>query len=370
MKEYKQSWRKMKKIALILAGGRGKRFWPHSRFNKPKQLLSSPSGNSMLRDTFERLLPFFSTDDIYIATIEDLFQPIKEMVPEIDILNYIIEPVGRDTAASIALSTLMITHYQHDDIDIAIFPIDHFIPEKEKFQQIVNNAFQLIHKFQKPVIMGIKPKRDEKRYGYICTGKQIMEDENQSVYQIRKFKEKPNTEWIEKNKKEYQLFWNSGIYFFPGKIILSLFEQWMPQLYQSIQKIAECIGTLEKNEVIKKHFKDLEYISFEYGILEKIDDLLVIEGQLVWEDIGSWHAIERFVQHDANGNIIQGEHEGIDTNRCIIINDQGLTVTIGLSDLVIINNGPIQLIYPKNREGDIKNIINQMAKDDRYKKYL
>ena len=161
----------MKKIALILAGGRGKRFWPHSRFNRPKQLLISPSGNSMLRDTFERILPYFNTEDIYIATIEDLFQPIKEMIPEIDILNYIIEPVGRDTAASIALSTLMISHYQHDDdINIAIFPIDHYIPEKEKFQQMVNKAFEVVCQYKKPVIMGIKPKRDETRYGYICTG--------------------------------------------------------------------------------------------------------------------------------------------------------------------------------------------------------
>jgi mannose-1-phosphate guanylyltransferase len=360
----------MKKIALILAGGRGKRLWPHSRFHKPKQLLSSPSGNSMLRDTFERLLSYFDTDDIYVATIEDLFQSIREMVPEIDMLNYIVEPTGKDTAASIALSTLLITHYRHDDVNIAIFPIDHYIPDKEKYYQVLDNAFQDVKRYKKPVIIGIKPIRDETRYGYICTGKQIIQTENHNVYQIKKFKEKPDDTWIEKNRKEYNLFWNSGIYFFPGKKILSLFEEWMPQLYQAIQKITQSIGTLEKGEVIKKQFSNMKSISFEYGVLEKIDDLLVIEGQFSWEDIGSWHAIERFVQHDENENIIQGEHAGIDTDRCIIINDKGLTVTIGLSDLVIINNGPIQLIYPKNREGDIRKIINQMAKDDRYKKYL
>ena len=155
----------MKNIALILAGGRGKRFWPHSRFHKPKQLLSSPSGNSMIRDTFERLIPYFDTNDIYIATIDDLFQPIRKMVPERDMLNYIVEPVGRDTAASIALSTLLITHYQHNDINIAIFPVDHFIPEKEKFYQALNHAFQVVRESQKPVIMGIKPRRNETRYG-------------------------------------------------------------------------------------------------------------------------------------------------------------------------------------------------------------
>lgn len=360
----------MKKIALILAGGRGKRFWPHSRFHKPKQLLSSPSGNTMMRDTFERLLPYFNSDDIYIATTDDLFQPIREIVPEIDLLNYIVEPVGRDTAASIALSTLLITRYRHDDVYIAIFPIDHFIPEKEKFYQILNNAFPIVQKYHKPVIVGIKPKRDETRYGYICTGKHMIQDEHLNAYQIKKFKEKPDAHWIEINRKKYQLFWNSGIYIFPGTMILNLIKKWMPKLHQALQEIAGSLGTLEKGEIIKRQFKQMESISFEYGVLENTENLMVIEGQFSWEDIGSWHAIERFVQHDIYGNIIQGEHAGIDTSRCIIINDKGLTVTIGLSDLVIINNGPIQLIYPKNREGDIKKIINQMAKDNRYKKYL
>ena len=360
----------MKNIALILAGGRGKRFWPHSRFNKPKQLLTSPSGNSMLRDTFERLLPYFDTDDIYIATIEDLFQAIKEMVPEIDMLNYIVEPVGRDTAASIALSTLLITRYRHNDINIAIFPIDHFIPEKENFYQALDDAFQVVREYQKPVIMGIQPTRNETQYGYICTGNQIVRTENKKIYQVNQFKEKPDMLWIEKNKKTCQLFWNSGIYIFPSKKILNLVKELIPELNQSIQEIARSIGTLEKGEVIKEQFRTMESVSFEYGILEKINELLIIDGQFSWEDIGSWHAIERFVQHDAEGNIVQGEHAGIDTSHCIIINDKGLTVTIGLSDLVIINNGPIQLIYPKDREGDIKKIINQMAKDDHYKKYL
>lgn len=360
----------MKNIALILAGGRGNRFWPHSKFNKPKQLLPSPSGNTMLRETLERLLPYFELDDIYIATTEDLFQSIREMAPEIDILNYILEPVGRDTAASIALSALLIRHYRHDKIKLAIFPIDHFIPEKEKFHQVLKDSFQLVDQYQKPVIVGIRPSRNETRYGYICTGDPFIQNIHQNVYQINRFKEKPDISWINEKSKNYQLFWNTGIYVFPSEKIITLIEELLPKLNQSILKIKNSIGTLEKREVIKNRFKDMESISFEYGILEKMNDLLVIEGQFIWEDIGSWHAIEQFVKHDDNGNVVQGEHTSIDTSRCIIINDKGLTVTIGLTDLVIVNDGPIQLIYPKGREGDIKKILRQMSKDDRYKKYL
>lgn len=360
----------MKNIALILAGGRGNRFWPHSRYNKPKQLLPSPSGNTMLRDTVERLLSYFSSDDIYIATTEDLFPSIRKIVPEIDILNYILEPIGRDTAASIALSTLLIRHYRHAKINLAIFPVDHFITEKEKFYQTLQDAFQLVEDFKKPVIIGIRPNRKETRYGYIGVGDSFVQNINKHVYQVKSFKEKPDISWIEEKSQEYQLFWNTGIYFFPSDIIPKLVEAWLPKLNQSIIEIKNSIGTLEKSEIIKSHFKNLEPISFEYGILERMENILVIEGQFQWEDIGSWHAIERFVQHDDQDNAVQGEHAGIDTHRCIIINDKGLTVTIGLSDMVIVNDGPIQLIYPKEREGDIKKILNQMSKDERFRKYL
>ncbi len=360
----------MKNIALILAGGRGKRFWPHSRFNKPKQLLASPSGNSMLRDTFERLLTYFETDDIYVATIEDLFQPIRQIIPEIDILNYIVEPVGKDTAASIALSTLLITHYRSQDINIAIFPIDHYIPEQEKFHQLLEFSFQVVQKYQKPVILGIEPKREEPRYGYLCTSNQVEQFKERDIYVVKKFKEKPDLDWIKQNSKIYKLFWNSGIYFFPAQTILKQIERWMPKLNRAITEIAQSIGTLEKGEIIRQQFQIIDSISFEYGILEKIDDLLLIKGNIIWEDIGSWIAMERFVANDNNGNIIQGKYAGIDTHNCIIVNNKGLTVTIGLSDLVIINDGPIQLIYPKSREADIKKIVNQMAKDEHFKKYI
>ena len=360
----------MNNIALILAGGRGKRFWPHSRFNKPKQFLAAPSGNLMLRDTFERLLPFFKTDDIYVATIEDLFQPIREIIPEIDILNYIIEPMGKDTAASIALATLLITHYRSRDINIAIFPIDHYIPEKDKFYQLLDNSFQAVQRFKKPVIIGIEPKRKESRYGYICTANQTGNFKEMNLYSVKMFKEKPDSHWIEQYSKQNQLLWNSAIYIFPAHIILDFIAKWMPKLDKAINEIALSIGTLSKREVIKAQLKTVDSISFEYGVLEKVTDLLVMKGDIIWEDIGSWHAMERFVPHDANGNIVQGEYTGIDTQNCIIVNDKGVTVTIGLSNMVIINDGPIQLIYPKNREGDIKKVINQMAKDERFKKYI
>jgi len=236
----------MKNMALILAGGRGKRFWPHSRFHKPKQLLKSPSGNTMLRDTFERLLPYFDTDDIYIATIEDLIQPIREMLPEIDMLNYIVEPTGRDTAASIALSALLISRYRHQDANLAIFPIDHYITEKEKFFNALNKGFQTVQQFKKPVIIGIRPSQNETRYGYICAGENVAKNGKEQIYQVETFKEKPEIEWIEENKKNHELFWNTGIYIFPGGLILELIKKWMPKLDRAINKIAQSIGTLEK----------------------------------------------------------------------------------------------------------------------------
>ena len=143
-----------------------------------------------------------------------------------------------------------------------------------------------------------------------------------------------------------------------------------PKLYNGLMRIKNSLGTLQKKEVVKEVFYGLEKISIDYAIMEKVSNRLVVKGDFSWDDIGSWTSMERIFSQDKDGNVIQGGHEGVDTNNCVIINDEGLVVTIGLSDLVVISSGDIKLIYPKNRESDLKKIIKRMANNEEYKKYL
>lgn len=325
----------------------------------------------MIRDTINRISSLIDLTDIYISTTEDLFYSIKEVLPEIDYLNYILEPVGRDTAACIGLSAVVISHrYKDPNTIMIILPVDHLIGDQEKFQQTVKVACQLAQSTGNLITIGINPSRPETGYGYINMGEEVAKIEDISAYKVKEFTEKPGLELARKFLQEGNYLWNSGIFIWTCQAILEAISRELPHLYQGLLQIKENLGTLKKKEVVKKIFDDLEKISIDYAIMEKVTNQLVVKGNFKWDDIGSWTSMERISPRDEDGNIIQGDYEGVDTRNCVVINDEGLMVTIGLSDLVIVSIGKIKLIYPKNREGDLKKIIQKISNHEKYKNYL
>lgn len=361
----------MKNVAVLMAGGRGQRFWPYSRFDTPKQLLSVTGGESMIRETVNRLFPFISLPDIFISTTDDLFNSIKEALPEIDYLNYILEPVGRDTAACIGLSAVILQHRYKDPNTVMItLPVDHIIKNKKKFLNTLENGCNLARETGHLITIGMHPLRPETGYGYICVGNEIKKNEKITACEVKEFTEKPDLETAKHFLEKGNYLWNSGIFIWTCKDILHAIEKEVPELYNGLMKIQNYLGTLQKREVMKEVFYGLKKISIDYAILEKVSNRLVIKGDFEWDDVGSWISMERIFPKDKDGNVIQGGHESVDTKRCVIINDEGLIVTIGLSDLVIVSSGNIKLIYPKNRENDLKKIIKSMTNHKDFKKYV
>jgi len=361
----------MKNVAVLMAGGRGQRFWPHSRFDTPKQLLSITGGNSMIRETVNRVSPLIDLSDVFISTTEDLFDSIKDALPEIDYLNYILEPVGRDTAACIGLAAVIIEHrYKDSDTTMITLPIDHIIKDSEKFLGAIKEACVLARETGNLITIGIKPSRPETGYGYICVGEEVEKTNNITACVVKNFTEKPDLETAKKFISEKNYLWNSGIFVWTCRDILKAIKKAAPKLYNGLMRIKDSLGTLHKKEVVNEVFYGLDKISIDYAIMEKVTNRLVVKGDFSWDDIGSWTSMERIFPQDKDGNVIQGGHEGVDTKRCVIINDEGLIVTIGLSDLVVISSGDIKLIYPKKREGDLKKIIKRIANNEKYKKYL
>ena len=361
----------MKNVAVLMAGGRGQRFWPHSRFDTPKQLLSVTGGDSMIKETVNRLSPFIKLSDIFISTTDDLFNSIKDVLPEIDYLNYILEPIGRDTAACIGLSAVILQHRYKDPNTVMItLPVDHIIKGKEKFLNTLENACDLARETGNLITIGIKPLRPETGYGYICVGKEIKRNGKITACEVKEFMEKPDFKTANNFLKQGNYLWNSGIFIWTCKDILYAIEKQLPELYTGLMKIQKYLGTLQKREIMKEVFWGLKKISIDYAILEKVSNRLVIKGDFKWDDVGSWTSMERIFPKDKDGNVIQGGNESVDTKRCVIINDEGLIVTIGLSDLVIVSSGDIKLIYPKNRENDLKKIIKNIANHEDFKKYI
>jgi len=361
----------MKNVAVLMAGGRGQRFWPHSRFDTPKQLLSITGGNSMIRETINRVLPLIDLSDVFISTTEDLFNSIKDALPEMDYLNYILEPVGRDTAACVGLAAVVLEHrYKDPNTTMITLPIDHIIKDSEIFLEVIKEACVLARETGNLITIGIKPSRPETGYGYICAGEEAVKTENITACVVENFSEKPDLETAKKFISEKNYLWNSGIFVWTCEDILNAIKKEVPKLYHGLMKIKDSLGTLQKKEIVEEVFHGLEKISIDYAIMEKVSNRLVVKGDFSWDDIGSWTSMERIFPQDKNGNVIQGGHEGVDTKGCVIVNDEGLIVTIGLSDLIIVSSGDIKLIYPKKREGDLKKIIKKMINNENYKKYL
>ena len=371
LKSNKHRRQKLKNVAILMAGGRGERFWPHSRFDMPKQLLSITGDECMVRKTVDRLSPFICLADIYISTTEDLFNSIKDTLPEIDYLNYILEPIGRDTAACIGLSAIILQHrYKNSNTVMIALPVDHIIKEKNKFLNALEGACNLARETGNLITIGIKPLRPETGYGYILLGKEIKKNEKVTAYEVKKFTEKPDLETAKYFLKQGNYLWNSGIFVWTCKDILDAIEKEMPELFNGLVKIRKHLGTLQKRKTMKEVFSKLNKISIDYAILEKVSNRLVVKGDFGWDDVGSWTSMDRIFHKDKNENVVQGGYESVDTKKCVVINDKGLIVTIGLHDLVIISNGDIKLIYPKNRENDLKKIIEKITNHEDYKKYI
>ena len=230
----------MKNVAVLMAGGRGQRFWPHSRFDTPKQLLSITGGNSMIRETVNRMLPLIDLSDVFISTTEDLFDSTKDTLPEIDYLNYILEPVGRDTAACIGLAAVVIAHrYKDSGTTMITLPIDHIIRDSEKFLLVIKEACVLARETANLIAIGIKPSRAETGYGYICAGEEVEKTINVTACAVKNFTEKPDLDTAKKFIIDENYFWNSGIFVWTCKDILNAIKKETPKLYNGLMRIKD-----------------------------------------------------------------------------------------------------------------------------------
>lgn len=356
--------------AVIMAGGTGERFWPRSRINFPKQLLKIFTSTPLIEETIDRISPFISLEDIYISTNQKLFPILNKTLPKIKKENYILEPAKKNTAAAIGLAAIYLSYKNPEGIMI-ILPSDHLISPQKKFLQVLNLAIELAEKFDSLVTIGIKPQKPATEYGYIQAGNEKLKRGNLSVFKLESFKEKPDKKTAEEFIKKGNYFWNCGIFIWKIKTILDAIKEYLPQLYKGLQKIKTKINTSEENRTKKIVFKELPDISIDYGIMEKVDNVLVIEGNFNWDDIGSWLALERFLKKDKNGNVSVGHVENIETKNTIICSDEkGFIATIGVSNLVIVSFKDAVLVCHKNKVEKIKEILKKIKTKEELIRYL
>ncbi len=347
-------------VAVIMAGGKGERFWPKSRETNPKQCLKIISNRSMVEETIERLKPLFSKKDIYISTNEKLAKHIRKTLPNV---NYVIEPIAKDTAAAIGLSASYITKKQGDAI-MFIETTDHTYKSKNEYLKHVKFAIDLANE-NYIVLIGIKPTEPHTGFGYIQKGKPVKVNKIKA-YKIRRFKEKPDIKTAKVFFKSGEYLWNSGMFVSKCSVMLEAIKKHMPELYLALRKIKK--NNFNK-KIAKKEFKNLKKVSIDYGVMEKAKNTIVIEANMKWDDIGDWRAMERIHQKDKDWNVVIGKHFGLNTKNCIIWGDN-LVATYDIKDLIIVSTKDSVMVIPKNRAQKVKELVEEMKKNKRFKKYL
>ena len=347
----------MKITALIMAGGRGERFWPKSRKNMPKQFLSlTDDGKTMIQLTVERISSVVDMEDIYIATNKDYKELVRSQLPGIPEENILCEPVGRNTAPCIGLGAVHMAK-KYDDAIMLVLPSDHLIKFNKMFLSVVKDSCDIAEKDRNLVTIGITPAYAETGYGYIKFDSHVMEGR---AYKVDRFVEKPSLEVAKEYLETEEYLWNSGMFVWKLSSILYNLERFMPETFAGLRRIQASIGTPEEEEVLHKEFAQFQSQSIDYGIMEKAENIYTVPGTFGWDDVGSWLAVERIRKSNEMGNVVSGNIITVGTHNCIIQGEKKLIATVGLEDLVIVDTEDATLICAKDSTADIKKVLENL----------
>lgn len=347
----------MKKTVLIMAGGRGERFWPRSRKNLPKQFLSlTDDGKTMIQLTVERILPLVNMEDIYIATNRDYKALVQQQLPDIPDENIICEPIGKNTAPCIGLGAIHMQR-KYGDAIMMVLPSDHLIKYASIFVNTLADACEVAEQGENLVTLGITPDSPETGYGYI---KFVPDHTLGRAFAVDRFVEKPNWETAKAYVASEQYFWNSGMFIWKVSTILNNIKMYLPETFAGLERIREAIGTELQNDVLEKEFYAFESESIDYGIMEKANNIYILTGSFGWDDVGSWLAVERIKTSNEFGNVINGNVVTVNTKNSIIQGGEKLIATVGLQDVIVVDTDDALLICAKDSAGDIKKVLENL----------
>jgi mannose-1-phosphate guanylyltransferase len=356
--------------AVILAGGKGERFWPLSRGGHPKQLLEITSDKTMLQETIDRISDLIPIERTLIVTGQNLKNPILEKNKVLKEKNLLVEPEVRNTCMAIGVAAV---HLKQIDpqATMIVLSSDHYIQTKEKLQKVLKVGAEVANKGENLITLGIVPSRAETAYGYIELADLYTSVDNITAYRINRFKEKPNRMLAQEYYYDRKHLWNSGIFIWTVDTILKALQRYMPDLYQELDLYAREIGTRNQAQALKALYTRAENISIDCAVLEKAENVLTIKADLIWDDIGSWLALDRIKQRDRENNVIIGKAQVTGTYETTIVNDgSGIIATLGVSDLVIVRTGDIVFVAHKTRVQDVKELLQKFASDKNLEEYL
>jgi mannose-1-phosphate guanylyltransferase len=348
--------------AVLLAGGRGTRFWPRSRTRTPKQLLNITGGETMLRETVSRLEPVFALRDFWVVTNIEQATAVRAQLRGVPAAHILAEPVGRNTTAAIALAAIHLQH-QHGDALMTVLPSDSYVADAARYRQLVRAALDLARTPGNLVVFGVPPTRPETGYGYIEAGKAGARVHGIRAMAVRRFTEKPALPVARRYVASGRYFWNAGIFFWRVSTYLECLRRFLPATHAALMRLAETIGTPKYAAALRRIYPTLENISVDYAIMEPAARssrgvrVSVIPARVGWSDIGSWNAVYELLASKPGANVSAGPSFTLDVTGNYFWAPGKFIAAIGVHDLVLVETDDAILLCPRDRAQDVSKIV-------------
>lgn len=351
----------------IMAGGIGSRFWPKSRTNFPKQFLDIlGTGKTLIQSTFGRYNKIVPTENIYVVTSEDYVDIVKQQLPDIPYENIVAEPFRKNTAPCIAYISFKIYQQNPNAVMIAA-PADNLILEEDIFNNVMQKGLDFVSHINSLVTIGIMPTHPNTGYGYI---QHDGAEAAPGIYKVKTFTEKPNLELAKAFIESGDFLWNSGIFTWKCKNILSAFEQYLPETYELFYTEKEKLNTADEKKMIQEIYAQCANVSIDFGIMEKAANVYVIPGSFSWSDLGTWNSAYANMEKDYFENAVVGKDVMVfDTQNCMIhAPEKKLVLLQGLEDYIVVDTDDVLMVCKKEKEQEIKNYVSEVKrnKDEKY----
>ena len=313
----------------------------------------------MLQLTMDKLNGLIDAKNVFVVTDKAYEDLVADKLPELPAENIICEPCGRDTAAAVGLAAEHIAHRDPRGV-MLVLPADHYVADVEEFRRVLKAGIEVAGEGKWVLTIGIRPSRPETGYGYIQQGEQLEERQGTPVFKAVAFHEKPDLDRALNYLESGNYLWNSGMFIWRVDLIRSLIASFLPQLDAGLAQIAASIDSEEEEQVTAEVYQDLPRISVDYGIMEKCNQVLIIPATFGWDDVGSWTALGRYGEADQQGNVVKAPGVFVDTYNCLVYAPNRVVATLGVKDLLIVDDGDSLLICQKDRDQEIKKVVEAL----------
>ena len=345
---------------VIMAGGRGARFWPLSRERLPKQLVKLFGPQTLLERTVERLSPLIPLERLLVVTGADQARAIRRHLPDLPRENVLVEPEGRNTAPCIGLAACEIARRERGAA-MGVFPADHLIAQEEAFRKLLGKAAGLLKSRPEALVtFGMQPTHPATGYGYIKQGAEVARAGKQPVHSVEAFVEKPDVATARRYLKDKRYLWNGGIFLWRVDTIRAAFEAYLPEMARGLEEIDEALGRRDVAKRLKSIYPRLPATSIDYGVMERTDAALVIQSDVGWSDVGSWKSLADLLEADEKSNVAVGHHVELETSGTVVFAPRHLVATIGVDDLIIVVTDDAVLVCNKDQDQDVRQLVDSL----------